>query len=613
MGFASDVAAKIRGYFSRDKEQAALVLARGQSNDRFPGQAGDLLNNLGYDALAEYLKLEADLLSRYSDYEDMDDYPEISTAIDIFADDATQPNTPINRTVWVSSRDTTVEHVLDDLFHKRLRMDEEIWEIARTLVKYGNDYEELLVGKDGVLGLNFLPPPTIRRVEAEKGQLLGFMQDYKGKFSYSPQEFMQALSQRSSSIANGAPMGNGGPGLTAGQNGPKVVPLEGWEVVHFRMRSKHRRSVYGFSVLESARWIWKRLMLLEDAALIYRLQRAPERFAFYVDVGDLPPTEALAYLNRVRQQYKKKKWVNPTTGRVDLKFNPLGQDEDFFVPSRKGTDGTRIDVLGAPQWQSMDDIEYFRTKMFAAMKVPKSYLGQDEGTARAVLSAEDVRFARTVLRVQRELKNGLRKMCRVHLSALNIDPQAVHYDIHMTVPSAVFELAQMEVRNARADLANRMREFVSMRWILSRVFDMSDDDIKLVMQEKNEDLARDQIGQAQAQVAASAVMQGMPGAEQGPPEAGAQGGAAGGEKPEASARDIQKALTSGKIDISPTTRRARTRPISEREMFAGDREAEKRADDKLDKLLRSDERLSRRMDDLRGLMNDLHHVAGRRR
>jgi hypothetical protein len=610
MGFVSDVASKIRGIFANDKEQAAHKLARGQSSDRFPGQAGDLLNNLGYDALAEYLKLEADLLSRYADYEDMDDYPEISAAIDIFADDSTQPNTPINRTVWISSRDTTVEHTLDDLLHKRLRMDEELWEIARTMVKYGNDYEELLVNHEGVIGLNFLPPPTIRRVEGEKGALLGFMQDYKGKFSYTPTEFQQALSQRSSSIANQKSLD--GP---TGAYGPKVVPLEGWEVVHFRLRSKHRRSVYGFSVLESARWIWKRLMLLEDAALIYRLQRAPERFAFYVDVGDLPPQEALGYLNRVRQQYKKKKWVNPTTGRVDLKFNPLGQDEDFFVPSRKGSDSTRIDVLGAPQWQSMEDIEYFRSKMFAAIKVPKSYLGQDAGTARAVLSAEDVRFARSVLRVQRELKNGIRKICRVHLSALNVDPARVNYDVHMTVPSAVFELAQMEVRNARADLANRMREFVSLHWILSKVFDMSDKDIALIMEQRGEDVSRDQVALASAQVASTAVMSGLPGSEYGPPGAGgappAEGGAQEGSKH--SPREISRALQEGVVALTPNRRHLRTAPISERELFAGDREAEKRAEDKLVQLLKNDRAVMTKLDSVKSLLSDLKHVAGRRR
>lgn len=594
MGFANDIASKVRGFFAKDKETAAIQLAKGQTNDRFPGGAGELLNNLGYDALSEYLKLEGDLLGRYADYEDMDDYPEISAAIDIFADDSTQPNTPINRTMWVTSDDTTVEHALDDLFHKTLRMDEEIWEIARTLTKYGNDYEELLVTGDGVIGLNFLPPPTVRRVEAEKGQLLGFVQDFKGKFAYTQNDFQQMLATRS--VSTGA--------TNMDANGTKVTALEGWEVVHFRMRGKYRRSVYGFSVLESARWIWKRLMLLEDAALIYRLQRAPERFAFYVDVGDLPPQEALGYLNRVRQQFKKKKWVNPTTGKIDLKFDPLGQDEDFFVPSRKGTDSTRVETLGAPQWQAMDDIEYFRDKMFAAIKVPKSYLGQDAGTARAVLSAEDVRFARTVLRVQRELKNGLRKVARVHLSALNIDPRRIEYEINMTVPSAVFELAQMEVRNARADLANRMKEFVSLHWIMSNIFDMSDKEIENIMDQRSEDAVREQVDMAQGQAASQAVMGGVPQAE-GDPEA---------EPAAESSKSIAKALNESKILLSPGSRRAfRGRGISERELFAGDRESEKRAHEKLDQLLKTDTRVAARVEELRGLMTDLRGAVVRRR
>ena len=603
MGFANDIATKVRGYFSKDKETAAIQLAKGQTNDRVPGGAGGLMNNLGYDALTEYLKLEGDLLGRFSDYEDMDDYPEISAAIDIFADDSTQPNTPLNRTLWVTSKDSTVEHALDDLFHKRLRMDEEIWEIARTMTKNGNDYEELLVTGDGVIGLNFLPPPTVRRVEAEKGQLLGFVQDFKGKFAYSTNEFQQMLTSRTVDAGGSAPTDAGGTPITA---------LEGWEVVHFRMRGKFRRSVYGFSVLESARWIWKRLMLLEDAALIYRLQRAPERFAFYVDVGDLPPQEALGYLNRVRQQFKKKKWVNPTTGKIDLKFDPLGQDEDFFVPSRKGTDSTRVETLGAPQWQAMDDIEYFRDKLFAAIKVPKSYLGQDAGTARAVLSAEDVRFARTVLRVQRELRNGLRKIGRVHLSALGIDPQRVEYDINMTVPSAVFELAQMEVRNARADLANRMKEFVSLHWIMSNIFDMSDKDIEVVMGQRTEDVVREQVDLAQGQAASSAVMSGIPQEAQDAGGADAGGADAGGAPVESTAT-IAKALRENQILLSRGGERSRGKVITERELFAGSKESEKRAHEKLDKLLRTDTRVAARVEELRGLMTDLRGAVVRRR
>lgn len=276
MGFFSQVANRVRQAWTRDKETVPLQLAKGAAMGGYPQSGYDLLSAYGYDVLGDYLRLEQDLLSRYIDYEEMDDYPEISAAVDIFADDSTQPDTQIHRTVWVTSPDQNVQQTLDDLFNRRLRIDEEIWEIARTLVKYGNDFEELLVTPQGVVGLNFLPPPTVRRIEGPRGELFGFIQDFQGRFGYSPEEFKQIIAKRTSSMTGAALPGDRSmQGLD-----PSLAAMEDWEVVHFRLRGKHRRSIYGFSTLEAARWIWKRLILLEDSALIYRLQRAPERFAF---------------------------------------------------------------------------------------------------------------------------------------------------------------------------------------------------------------------------------------------------------------------------------------------------------------------------------------------
>lgn len=350
------------------------------------------------------------------------------------------------------------------------------------------------------------------------------------------------------------------------------------------------------SVLEPARWIWKRLMLLEDAAMIYRLQRAPERFAFYVDVGDLPPAEALAFVNKIRQQHKKKRFVNPSTGKLDLKFEPLSQDDDFWVPVRKGVEGTRIEVLGGPSWQHMDDVEYFQTKMFSALKVPKAYLAQDESTARAVLSSEDVRFARSVLRVQREVRNGLRKVARTHMAALGIDPYATEYNIHMTVPSAIFELAQLEVRNARADLASRMKEHVSLRWVLENVYQLSDEDIKIIIQERSEDVIRD--GKAQAEVEKMSAMA-QAAAEQ---AAGGGGGMEGAAAPPNRLKLIER-----KLDMLPSKLRG---GISENELLHGNRAAERRADGKLDKLLRSNDLQARRLREVGALLREVA-AAGR--
>lgn len=521
-----------------------------------------------------------------------------NSAVDVYADDASQPDTQLQRSVWVSSPDKTLQGVLDDLFYKRLRLDEEIWEITRSLVKYGNNYEEMLVTSDGVVGLNFLPAPTVRRVEGPRGELYGFVQDFKGRFGYSPQEFQKILAQRTEAIRMAMQPGGVPP---AGDLFQRVSALEPWEVAHFRLRGKHRRSVYGYSVLEPARWIWKRLMLLEDAAMIYRLQRAPERYAFYVDVGDLPPGEALAFVNKVRQQHKKKRFVNPSTGKLDLKFEPIAQDDDFWVPVRKGVEGTRIEVLGGPSWQHMDDVQYFQTKMFSALKVPKAYLAQDDNTARAVLSSEDVRFARSVLRVQREVRNGLGKIARTHLAALNIDPYSVEYSIHMTVPSAIFELAQLEVRNARADLAARMREHVSLRWVLENVYQLSNEDIRIIIQERSEDTIRE--GKAQAEVEKlSALAQAAAQGATTPPEAGGES---------ANPRDALSGLRLLERRLAALPSKLRG-PISEKELLRGDRSAEKRAEGKLDRILRENSQQSKRLREVGALLRDVVAAANGR-
>jgi hypothetical protein len=603
MGFFGKAADRVRNWSRKDKQAASVQFAKGATSSSAPAAGYDLLQSYGYDVVADYLKLEHDLLSRFVDYEEMDDYPELAAAIDIYADDSTQTDMQLNRSMWLSAPDKDIESLGNDLFHKTLRIDEEIWEIARTVVKYGNDYEEQLVNEEGVRGLNFMPPPTVRRIEGPRGELFGFIQDFKGRTGYSPAEMQQILAARAAAQSGGT------------MRDDKITALEDWEVVHFRLRGKHRRSIYGYSALEPARWIWKRLMLLEDAALIYRLQRAPERYAFYVDVGDLPPREAMAYVNKVRQQFKKKKFVNPSTGKMDLKWEPLAQDEDFFVPTRKGADSTRIEVVGSPSWQHMDDVEYFQRKLFSAMKVPKAYLGQEEGVARAVLSSEDTRFARTILRVQRELRNGMSKVFRTHMAAIGIDPTRVEYEIHMTTPSSIFELAQLEVRNARADLATRMREHVSLHWVLANVFSMGDAEIETVIAQREEDTIRDMAAEGKGQAEAQKALPpepgfgggGQPASAPATPQASAEspgGEMATGEEARQSMHKLYSALKRNRRSPGSFSKRG-ARGITEQELFRGSREAEKRAEDKLDQVLRNNKVVAGRLKEAQGLLREL--------
>jgi hypothetical protein len=351
-------------------------------------------------------------------------------------------------------------------------------------------------------------------------------------------------------------------------------------------------------------------MLLEDAAMVYRLQRAPQRYAFYIDVGDMPPKEAMGFLHKMRQQYKKTKFYNPQTGKLDLKYNPLSQDEDFFVPVRKGVQATKIDVVGSPSWQHMEDIEYFKLKLYAAIKVPKVYLGSEAPRAKGVLSQEDVRFARTVLRIQREVRNGLKKKCRIHLAALGIDPSKVDFEVYMTTPSSIFELAQLEVRNAKADFAGRMSQFVSLHWILQKVFGLSDEEIEYIIKERHQEQLADAEVQAKAmglnmdvqnksalqQQAASTHLQ-----QQQQQMAQAQPGTQ-------AAEDLRKHMRAvGSLSSMWPQMRQRLgyRPISEQELMHGNREHEKLVGDNLEKILSSNTGLARRLDELGQLVEEL--------
>jgi len=572
MGFISDIAGKIEKFWKFDKEAQNVELARGTTNAVALQGYG---NDYGYSSkLSSLLAIEQDLLSRYADYEEMDDYGELSSALDIYADDATQPDTEINRTIWTTSKDANLQKILNDLHHRRLRLDEEMWEIARSLCKYGNDFEELLVTNEGVVGLNHLAPQSARRVEDCYGALSGFVQVFDGSTGVTTDQFEELLQARNKAISCEA-------GYPKMQN---AVAFEDWEVAHFRLRSKYRRSAYGMSVLDSSRWIWRRLMMVEDAAILFRLQKSMERYAFYVDVGDQPGPEAIAYVNKIRQQYRKKRFVNNQTGKLELRFDPASPDEDFWIPSRAGRDATRIDVVASPVWQTVDDLNYFYGKLFATLKVPKSYLGQDQEVARATLSSQDVRFARTVLRVQRELKNGVNKIDRVHLAALGIDPAKAEFDNHMTVPSAIFELAQLEVRNARADLATRMADFFPTEWLLQHVFGLSDQETKQVLSTKSAEVVQAAINAGRGEAEAQKLMN--------------------------DALPAEESISQG-AEVKARTRRALTAMGPVEKENKGSSASEKRAAMKLDEILATDHQLARRLEDIKGLLMDIRSVQGR--
>ncbi len=501
--------------------------------------------NMG--AMQQYLGLDNDLLSRYVDYEEMDEYPDCSTTLDIHADDATVIDNRENKTLWVSCGDEEIRKSLDDVFNKKIKSDEVAWHDIRTMCKYGNCYNYILLNESGVIGLRNMPPSTMTRIEGSASSNVGFMQSFSTNYEVDYNYFKEGQHWDNGVASSGG-----------------VNLFRDWRMVHMRIRSKTANSLYGFSILESSRYIWKRLVLLEDAALIYRLTRSPSRFGFYIDVGKVPPKKAESILNRFKQRMKKKKFVNPKTGKLDLRYNPLGANEDFFLPIHDGKEKVRVDTLNSPSWQAMDDIEYFRNKLHAALSVPRAYLGYDENQpSRATLSQESVRFARKVLRLQREYRNGMRKVAEVHLACNKIDPAYVDFDINMSAPNSIFEIAQLEVEQARSSFARDMDEYVSKHWILSKVFNLSDSEIATIMDQRKNDAVR----RAEMEAEADKVREGSGG---------------GGRRFSSKEYDLEKSLMEG-----------------------GGRESEKRLEDKLDKVMEGNSDLVKRMKNLDKLLQEL--------
>lgn len=1006
------VRARIRGAFANDKDAQAHKLAHGTRGSVGPTGA-DILYGYGQGQSADFFRANQDLLTRLADYEEMDEYGELNAALDLFADDTVQPDSERNRTVWVTSDNKRVENTLNDLLWKTLRFDRDAWSLVRTLCKTGNEFEEPLIDETGVVGMQPLPVAHMRRVEGHRGDTYGFIQDFKGTVGYTREEFYELLRQRNSQT--GVFARPGGAEWDDEENLDVAIPFEPWEIVHFRIGGRTRRSPYGLSILEAARPIFRQLKMLEDAALFYRLERSPERLVFYTDVGDMPPPMARAEMNRLRQEHRKRRMLGPD-GKPNLKFEAIAQGENIFVPVRGEKRASEIEVLNSPSWQcltadtviplldgtsptikelvgrsepfwvysctpegkvvpgrgynarithqqaeiwevsldngqvvrctgnhpfltrdgqwvqaqlltpgralmpfdrkisdpkggaglkgyeliynpckmkwdythhmvfdaehgkkedvwksgaiihhvnhrksdnspqnltpmgrkahaeehrnnvcqmhtpevqarlrliratpeyraklkwskddkrqsahrermvarmadsaqraeksailtawnqsekriqgmtgekhfrwrevtvaelaqavldsgatkmkdlyavgfpqqiiektlkaaglkwadfasrhipgwvpkgrakcarapeykshtdykhstqadspsagyrnhkvvavrktndvepvydltvdkyhcfavmsgvylhnSMEDIEYYLKKLFTAIKIPPAYLGREEGVVRSILSNEDVRFARTVMRIQRAVIDGLERICDLHLMALGIDPDQVEYEVRMTVPSAIFELAQMEVRNARADLMGKLRDSFPLEYLYKDIFHLTDSDIEEIFQQRGQDKVRDACWEATAQ--SEATKYGPPGMDPtsatgadgggGPGGGGDGGGPPGGSSGEEDEDADPRAylLNSRGMPMkrpsrmnapgTPLVSRWRAKhpippaPFSEEELYHGGRTGARGIGKKLESLLANDRDTAHRLRELSGLLHEL--------
>ena len=378
---------------------------------------------------------------RYVDFEQMEYMPEIASAMDIYADEMTTSN-EYDKLLNVSCMNQEIKLILEALFYDVLNIEFNSFGWARSMCKYGDFFLYLDVDeKLGVTSVVGLPNNEVERLEGQDPTNPNYVQ-YQW---------------------------NGG-GLT----------FENWQVAHFRILGNDRHAPYGTSVLDPARRIWRQLTLLEDAMLAYRVVRAPERRVFKIDVGNIPPQDVPQYMEKVKTEMKRNQLVDAATGRVDLRYNPLSLEEDYFIPMRGGVGSDIVSLPGAKSLDDIDDVKYMRDKLFSAIKIPQAYLTNLEGADedKTTLAQKDIRFARTIQRLQRSVTSEMEKIAVVHLYTLGFrGNDLISFDLSLNNPSRLAELQQLEYMRTKFDVANAVPEGTySKRWIGHNILGLSDDE-----------------------------------------------------------------------------------------------------------------------------------------
>ncbi len=393
----------------------------------------------------------------YSDYEAMDTDPIIASALDILADESTVKNDQ-NEILAIKSSDENIQRVLYNLFYDVLNIEFNLWSWTRNMCKYGDFFLKLEISEK--FGVYNVLPYTVYHMSRREGE----DPDNPAKVFFQLDPDGLAASQS--------------PTYMPQKKNKKIVDFDNYEIAHFRLISDTSYLPYGRSYLEPARKIFKQATLMEDAMLIHRIMRAPEKRMYYINVGNIPPNEVEQYMQKTINQMKKTPYVD-SDGQYNLKFNLQNMMEDFYLPVRGGDTSTRIETTKGLDYDGTTDVQYLQSKLFAALKIPKAYFGYEgDLQGKATLAAEDIRFARTVERIQRIMESELTKIALVHLYSQGFTGESLtNFEIKLTTPSIIFEQEKIALLKEKIDLANQMKDtkLFSSDHIYEKIFDMSED------------------------------------------------------------------------------------------------------------------------------------------
>ena len=434
-----------------------------------------IFTGAGLSGYSDTLLTKSMRLNLFKDYESMDSDAIISSALDIYADESTMKS-EYGDVLEIKTDNENIKQILHNLFYDILNIEFNLWPWIRNMCKYGDFFLKLEIhekyGITNVVPLSVYDTSRVEGLDPENPEYVKYIIEsatnehrYKSQQSATKEE------------------------------------LENYEVAHFRLLSDSNYLPYGKSQIEGGRKIWKQLTLMEDAMLIHRIMRAPEKRVFKLDIGNIPPSEVDNYMQQVINKMKKAPVVDENTGDYNLKYNMQNITEDFFLPVRGGDSGTSIDSLPGLTYEATEDIEYLKNKLLASLRIPKAFLGfEDQIGSKATLAAEDVRFARTIERIQRITLSELTKIGIVHLYSQGYqDADLVNFELDLTNPSTIYEEEKIELWNNKTSLASSMLNdgIVSTEWIYKNIFGFTDEEIKRedeqIIFDKKQKFRREQI------------------------------------------------------------------------------------------------------------------------
>lgn len=421
---------------SDEKQQTNLSALR----DRYTKLQKSFYEQSGKAQSMAYQQVRREI---FRDYDAMDNDPILASALDIYADESTLKN-EYGDILTIRSSDEEVRAILNNLFYDVMNVEFNLWPWVRNLCKYGDFFLglEMAEGK-GIVNVTPYSVYNTERLEGTDETNPNYV-----KFHVEDDQLGK-------------------------------VDYENYEIAHFRLLADTNWLPYGKAMIENGRRLWKQLSLMEDAMLIHRIMRAPEKRVFKIDIGNIPPNEVDNYMQRIINKMKKVPFADKN-GDYNLKYNMQNLTEDFYLPVRGGDSGTQIDNLSGLEYSSIDDIDYLKNKLFAALKIPKAYLGYDENVnGKATLAAEDVRFARTIERIQRIVVSELSKIAIVHLYSQGIsDDRLTNFELQLVNPSTIYEQEKVNLWSEKIRLAQDIQglNMLSKEWVYDNIFKLSTDE-----------------------------------------------------------------------------------------------------------------------------------------